>query len=78
MSSNHCTVCPRCGPIRRRCDTGTAVCMIGLLLGVMGGVGHAFVASGTGPHPAGLYVAAVGSAVAALWSIARTFAGRHC
>ena len=71
-------ICPRCGPIKRRCDTATAVVLIGLLLGVMAGVGHAFYARGTSPDPAGLYVAGVGAAVAALWVIARTFRGDHC
>lgn len=71
-------VCPRCGPTRRRCDTGNAVTLIGLLVGVLAGVGQAFWFHGTGPQPAGLYVAAIGAAVAALWVIARTFRGQHC
>ena len=70
--------CPRCGPTPRRCDTLTAVGLVGILVGVMAGVGQAFQSRGTGPHPAGLYVAALGAAVAALWLIARAFGGRHC
>jgi hypothetical protein len=48
------------------------------LLGVLAGVGHTFYARGTGPDPAGLYVAGIGAAIAALWVIARTFRGDHC
>jgi hypothetical protein len=70
--------CPRCGPTLRRCDTATAIVLIGLLLGVLAGVGHAFLTRGTSPDPLGLYVAAVGTAVAFLWVIARTFRGDHC
>ena len=73
-----CRTCPRYGPTPRRCDTGNAIVLVGLLVGTMGGVGHAFWSDGTGPQPAGLFVAAVGAAVAALWVIARTFRGRHC
>jgi hypothetical protein len=71
-------ICPRCGPTPRRCDTLTAVGLVGILVGIMAGVGQAFLSRGTGPHPAGLYIAAVGAAVAALWLIARAFGGRHC
>jgi hypothetical protein len=71
-------LCPRCGPTHRRCDTGTAIVLIGLLLGVLAGVTHAFLARGTSPDPVGLYIAGVGAAVAALWVIARTFRGEHC
>jgi hypothetical protein len=70
--------CPKCGPTARRCDTGTAVVLVGLLVGVLGGVGQVFLTRGTGPDPAGLYVAALGAAVAALWVIARAFRGAHC
>jgi hypothetical protein len=72
------TICPRCGPTRRRCDTSTALVLIGLLVGVLAGVSQAFFARGTGPQPAGLYVAAIAAAVAQLWLVARAFAGSHC
>ena len=73
-----CRVCPRCGPTRRRCDTASALVLVGLLVGPMAGVGQAALARGACPQPAGLFVAAVGAAVAALWVIARAFAGDHC
>jgi hypothetical protein len=72
------TICPRCGPTRRRCDTSTALVLIGLLVGVLAGISQAFYARGTGPQPAGLYVAAIAAAVAQLWVVARAFGGSHC
>jgi hypothetical protein len=44
----------------------------------LAGVAHTFVLTGTQPRPAGLYVAALGTAVAALWLISRAFRGQHC
>ena len=73
-----CKTCPRCGPTTRRCDTGNAIVLIGLLVGTMCGVGQAFWSLKAGPQPAGLYVAALGAAVTGLWVVARAFRGHHC
>jgi hypothetical protein len=72
------TICPRCGPTYRRCDTSSALVLIGLLVGVLAGVSQVFFARGTGPRPAGLYVVAIAAAVTQLWVVARAFGGAHC
>jgi hypothetical protein len=41
-------------------------------IAVMLGCAHAFV-TGAAPHPVGLYLATIGTAVAVLWRIARAF-----
>jgi hypothetical protein len=70
--------CPQCGPTKQRCDTVIAVGLVGLLVGIVLGAGHGVLAAGNGPQPLGLYIVAIGAAVAALWLIVRTFPGRHC
>ena len=59
-------------PATRRNDTWAAFGMIGLLLGIMAGIAHTYF-TGSDPHPQGLFVATIGTAVAALWVIARLF-----
>jgi hypothetical protein len=63
-------------PAARRNDTWAAIGLIGILLGVMGGIGHAYY-TGSHPHPEGLFVATLGTAVATLWVIARLFGPRR-
>lgn len=62
-------------PTTRRSDTWAAIGLIGILLGVMAGIGHAYY-TGSHPHPEGLFVATIGTAVATLWVIARLFGRR--
>lgn len=58
---------------RRHSDTWRALGLVGVIVAVMGCVAHAFLSRGTDPSPAGLYVATLGAAIAALWLIARAF-----
>jgi hypothetical protein len=55
---------------------GTALLMIGTLVVVLAAASHWSLAARTGPRPVGLYFAATGAAVAALWFIGRTFGAR--
>jgi hypothetical protein len=53
-------------------ETWSAIGLIGILIVIMLGIAHAYMA-GSNPEPMGLHVATMGTAVATLWVIARLF-----
>lgn len=75
--------CQACGallpPLKpvSRFETRVAFGMIATLVSVTVGVGCVCLSTKTGPNPVGLYVAAIGAAMAALWLIGRAFGARH-